>query len=249
MLSSRFIIKLGGSAFWQFAALRVYFCSHIFIVFQNSNKLPLQKPLLPDNLSNRRKPNENESPGELHDGLGQSLVIIKNRAILGVEEENFEEFGEISDTASNALGEVREIIYNLRPQHLERIGLTRAIRAMLKRTAGILDYEAEIDSIDDLFPADEEIIIYRIIQECLNNIIKHSEAAKAKVLIRKLSDKVIIKVEDDGKGFDREKTSKGGFGLVGLEERVALLEGEFVIKSKIDEGTLIVIELPIPDTK
>lgn len=168
---------------------------------------------------------------------------------MGVEEENFEEFGEISDTASNALGEVREIIYNLRPQHLERIGLTRAIRAMLKRTAGILDYEAEIDSIDDLFPADEEIIIYRIIQECLNNIIKHSEAAKAKVLIRKLSDKVIIKVEDDGKGFDREKTSKGGFGLVGLEERVALLEGEFVIKSKIDEGTLIVIELPIPDTK
>ncbi|MEZ5425075.1 MAG: two-component regulator propeller domain-containing protein [Pyrinomonadaceae bacterium] len=190
---------------------------------------------------------------ELHDGLGQSLVIIKNRAILGVEEKDFGEFDEISNNASNALTEVREIIYNLRPQHLERIGLTRAIRAMLRRTKGIIDFHEEIETIDGLFSESVEIYIYRIVQECVNNIIKHSGATAAKVKVGRDGRKVLITVEDNGRGFDVEqvKEKQGGFGLLGLKERVRLLNGDFAIRSEFETGfgTTILIKLPIQTTE
>ncbi len=184
---------------------------------------------------------------ELHDGLGQSLVIIKNRAILGGEDKDFGEFDEISNTASNALREVREIIYDLRPQHLERIGLTRAISAMLKRAKGIIEFKEDIDSIDGLFSENVDINVYRIVQECINNIIKHSEATNGTVTIKHLENRVKIMIADNGRGFDLENTKAkhSGFGLNGLQERVELLDGSFEIDSRPGDGTTILIVLPV----
>ena len=176
-------------------------------------------------------------------GWGKIWSIIKNRAMLGIRkgddrERAAKEFDSISESAAQAIEEVREITNNLRPHLLDRLGLTHSINAMLKKVSGVVEIESEIDSIDNIFSEAGEIGVYRIVQESLNNVIKHSNAAAARVTIKRDEKTVLIVIEDDGKGFDYKNTrSKSGFGLVGLKERIEVLNGEFSIDSKIGEGT------------
>ena len=121
---------------------------------------------------------------ELHDSLGQNLLVVKNRALLGAlsqqDEEARKQFDEIGATVAQTLEEVRTISYNLRPHHLDQLGLTTTIRAMIEKIAessGIA-MSSELDDIDGVFPPADEITIYRIIQESLNNVVKHSSAAR-----------------------------------------------------------------------
>lgn len=188
---------------------------------------------------------------ELHDGLGQSLVIIKNRAMLGLnkrddKERVVKELSDISDSASQALDEVREITNNLRPQLLDRLGLTKAIIAMLKKYAGVIDIKSDIDPIDGLFDENAEISIYRIVQESVNNTIKHSNASTAKVKIKRIESRIIVEIKDNGKGFDPQSlpTEQRSFGLTGLRERAQLLGGELVIDSHIGVGTKVSVTFP-----
>ncbi len=183
---------------------------------------------------------------ELHDGLGQSLVVIKNRAMLGIKrcddkDQVTKELATISESASQALDEVRDITNNLRPQLLDRLGLTKAINSMLKKISGMIEIESEIDNIDKIFNGNEEISLYRIVQESFNNIVKHSNASHAVVSIKRNENNVILTIEDNGKGFDagNAKSNSSGLGLVGLKERAQLLGGEFVIDSKLGEGTKV----------
>ncbi len=189
---------------------------------------------------------------ELHDGLGQDLVIIKNRATLGLSKGGdparvAQELGSISESASQALDEVREITNNLRPQLLDRLGLTKAIRAMLKKVAGVMEIDSLIDNIDHVFSENDEINIYRIVQESVNNIIKHSNASDAWVTIERGDTRVLITISDNGKGFIAESISpeRLGFGLTGLSERAHLLQGELSIESRPGKGTSIKLSIPI----
>lgn len=187
---------------------------------------------------------------ELHDGLGQNLIVIKNRSQLAIRKSDdpervLKELTDISESAILALEEVREIIGDLRPQLLDRLGLSKALIAMCKKVSSIIKIDYEIDSIGGLFSENEEINIYRIVQESLNNIIKHSAAKNATVSITRGDSQVLILIQDDGKGFDAEKvkTNGVGLGLVGLKERVDLLNGELKIDSKIGEGTTVQVTL------
>jgi signal transduction histidine kinase/ligand-binding sensor domain-containing protein len=184
---------------------------------------------------------------ELHDGLGQSLVVIKNRAMLGIKkgddpERVAKELGNISDSAAQALEEVREITNNLRPQLLDRLGLTKALTAMCKKVSGVVEVECEVADIDGLFNENEEIGLYRIVQESLNNVIKHSSASDASVNIKRETDRVIIQINDNGRGFD-PATVKRGLGLTGLHERAQLLRGELSIDTKSGKGTTISVNI------
>ena len=190
---------------------------------------------------------------ELHDGLGQNLLIIKNRALLGGLKDSGEtsqQFAEISETASRSIEEVRQIAYNLRPYHLDRLGLTKALNIMVEQmgeTSGI-DFTADIAPLDKLFTPEQEINIYRVVQECLNNIAKHSGAETACVEIVHAEDTVEILVSDDGNGFTPENIAAkrfkpGGFGLIGLTERVRMLHGTKFIDSTPGRGTKISIKL------
>jgi signal transduction histidine kinase/ligand-binding sensor domain-containing protein len=192
---------------------------------------------------------------ELHDSIGQSLLIIKNRAFLALsdldEPENVkEQLEELSDSAADAIEECREISYNLRPFQIERFGLTKTLEGIFKRiseVSGIIT-TTEIDSIDNLFSAEAETNIYRVVQESVNNIIKHSAATRAALAIKKYDDKVEISIRDDGRGFDPNgvninENKRGGFGLMGIAERVRMLGGNCEIDSQ--KGTNIEISLPI----
>lgn len=190
---------------------------------------------------------------ELHDGLGQNLVVIKNRAMLGIKkgddkERVAKELNNISESASQALEEVREITNNLRPQLLDRLGLTKAINSMLKNVSDVIEIESEIENIDGIFSENEEISVYRIIQESLNNVIKHSKASNAIVKIKKTEKEILISIEDNGKVFDALNV-KSGLGLVGLKERAQLLNSEFSIDSKIGKGTKILFRVTASGVK
>ena len=129
---------------------------------------------------------------ELHDSLGQTLAMIKNRAVFAVQntddlEKAKEEFDQITEQSVFAINEVREISYNLRPYLLDRLGLTKALNRFSTKRLKIvkLKIKAEIENIDKFFTSEEEMSIYRIIQESLNNILKHAEAKIVKINIEK----------------------------------------------------------------
>ncbi len=192
---------------------------------------------------------------ELHDGLGQSLLVIKNRTIIGKRMANDEEkvtaqLEEISNATGQALEEVRSIAYNLRPYHLERLGLREAIEAMLEkiRAATDLEINARVALFDEVFSKDDEVLFYRVIQECLNNIIKHAKATAVEINIVQTETEVTAKIQDDGRGFAvvTEKQA-GGFGLIGLAERVRMLGGTHSIASEAGNGTIVMLQVPLHD--
>lgn len=191
---------------------------------------------------------------ELHDGLGQHLIIIKNWASLGlnVTEKDApvrEQLDEISSTALQALNEVREIIYDLRPHQIETIGLSKTIIFMLEQvsTSSGINFKTKIDDIDKIFVPEDEVIFYRILQECVSNIVKHSNTKNAEVLITKDKNSITLKISDDGIGFENEKNNSNnghhGFGLKGIEERVKMLNGEIAILAQRNSGTTILVNL------
>ena len=188
----------------------------------------------------------------LHDSLGQNLLVIKNRALLGLKskkkEAPLEQLSEISNAVSLAIDEVRQIAYNLHPYQLKRLGLSKAISSIITniKDSTKIVFEKKIDNIDNLFSPENELHIYRIVQEIINNIVKHSGADKATVTIEKQNDIVTIKITDNGRGFKlkeiRKKHNKvGGFGFENIFKRLSLLNGKMKINSA--NGTVIEINI------
>lgn len=193
---------------------------------------------------------------ELHDSLGQSLAMIKNRAEFAVQNASDldaakVQLSQISEQSVDAINEVREISYNLRPYLLDRLGLTKALKSLLGKTAEMsgLIVVADIENVDRLFTPDEEISIYRVVQENLNNILKHADAREINVRIRRDHAALSLEFRDDGCGFVtdglRNTEKKEGFGLLGMAERIRILGGSFTVDSKPSEGTSVNIKIDI----
>lgn len=189
--------------------------------------------------------------GELHDSLAQNLMIVKNWALIGLnslaaDNPAREHLTEISENASLAIEEVREISRNLRPHQLERLGLTSTIEQMVRQISSSTDIEfkTEIDNIDGLLSREFEINLYRVLQECLNNILKHSAATTAWLSIKRTANGAQIVCRDNGKGFDPETISlTSGMGLIGMAERVRMLSGKYTMESSPGKGMTIYITI------
>jgi signal transduction histidine kinase len=194
---------------------------------------------------------------ELHDSLGQNMLIAKNWALVGLnalDEDNpaREHLTEISEATSLALEEVRQIAHNLRPYQLERLGLTNTIEHMVRQIKNSSDIEfvTEIDNIDGLLSKESEINLYRVVQECVNNVIKHSRATTAWLTIKRTANGAQITCRDDGQGFDAEASSrKGGMGLIGMAERVQMLGGRYAIESALGTGATIRVAIEKTESK
>jgi len=184
--------------------------------------------------------------GELHDSLGQNLLVLKNWALIGLNtlpagSPAREHLNEISDTASLALNEVREIAGNLRPYQLERLGLTNTIEHMIGYVKNSADVEfvTEVDNIDGLLSKDSEINVYRVVQECVNNVLKHSEATTVWLSVKRSGDDLQIICRDNGRGFDPASLKQSGIGLTGMAERVRMLGGKYTLDSAPGKGVTI----------
>ncbi len=187
---------------------------------------------------------------ELHDSLGQSLAIIKNRALLSLSapdnhERALEQLREISEASAEVIDEVKEIAHNLRPYQLDRLGLTKTIEGMIRKVAETHDarFAVEVDRIDGLFTPEDEINLFRIVQESVNNIVEHAEATEASVTIKRDERGVTVTIRDNGKGFDAAPEAGGsvprGFGLVGMAERARVLGGDYEIHSIPGQGATV----------
>ena len=194
---------------------------------------------------------------ELHNSLSQSLIVMKNWALLCIttvpeNETAKKRLTEISSTASQALNEVREIAYNLSPYQIDRLGLSQTILEMIEKVADSsgIKFSTDVEPIDGLMSKDAEISLYRMIQESINNIIKHSGASDASLKIKPGADFLSVVISDNGRGFntaisDDSITHKRGFGLFGICERARMLGGSCQIDSVPGSGTNISIRLPL----
>ncbi|MCY8452987.1 two-component sensor histidine kinase DegS [Bacillus spizizenii] len=197
---------------------------------------------------------------EIHDGPAQMLANVMMRSEL-IErifrdrgtEDGFQEIKNLRQNVRNALYEVRRIIYDLRPMALDDLGLIPTLRKYLYTTE---EYNGKVkihfqcigETEDQRLAPQFEVALFRLAQEAVSNALKHSESEEITVKVEITKDFVILMIKDNGKGFDlkeaKEKKNKS-FGLLGMKERVDLLEGNMTIDSKIGLGTFIMIKVPL----
>ncbi len=157
---------------------------------------------------------------------------------------------QIEVLAERADAEMKDIIEDLRPVQLKELQLTAAIKDWIVKTNEIsdLNFSHDIVSIDGIFDDETEVNIYRILQECINNIVKHSQAKDACISIKRDEDEIIFIVEDKGKGFVvKGSDQSSGFGLKLIRERTKMMGSQAVIQSAPGRGTRITFKFHLSE--
>ncbi len=192
---------------------------------------------------------------ELHDSLGQELLLIKNRALLGLkntggDSKTKQQLEYISDYADSAVKLVRQISHNLRPPELDRLGITETMNSIITEieNVGLIKIESKLNDIDGIIPKGKEINLIRILQEALGNILKHSKATVISINLINLPSKILLVIKDNGKGFSIEENPENyanGLGLLGMSERAKILGGSLKLESSPGKGTILTLEIPV----
>jgi PAS domain S-box-containing protein len=196
--------------------------------------------------------------GELHDSLGQNLLIIKNRAQLalnfpGVMPEVRSQIEAVGQLSMQAISEVRQISHDLHPYQLDQLGLTRALEVLIDSAASStgITFDRKLDPADDLFSPDAATNLYRVVQESLNNILKHAHARRVFLRFERDVRYARLWIGDDGRGFEMRDAgswnASSGLGLKNIAERVRILGGTLCVDSKPGQGTRIEVRVPIPE--
>lgn len=226
---------------------------------ENEKKIEdYQKQLkkLSEELQNKIEDERNQISKTLHDSIGQNLSLlrikIKNFQEKYCELNNKSELNEISNSLEETINELKQISYGLKPRNLESMGLKVALIQLINEISHNSGIEGEFNFPNDEIRFDEklEINIYRIVQESLNNIVKYSNASKFGVELLFFNNKLRLIISDNGKGFKTETILKrsginGGMGLLNIKERVESFRGNLKIESSNNNGTIIIIEIPI----
>jgi signal transduction histidine kinase len=196
---------------------------------------------------------------ELHDEAGQAMLCI--RLQLEMIEKTLppdlrkvrESLASTREVTEGVIVEIRRIIGDLSPAVLEQLGLAAALKQLARRFRAYsparirLQVTGGMQSGAVRLSRETEIVTYRLVQECLNNVAKHASASTVNIRLRSADSLVVLSVEDDGVGFDPAAAAKklNSFGLAGIRERVGLLGGRLTVASRPGKGTKISIELPI----
>jgi signal transduction histidine kinase len=188
---------------------------------------------------------------ELHDETGQALtsILLGLKRVEGAKTKDDARAlaGELRGQIVETLQSVRRLAVELRPKALDDFGLVPALENLADAFGGdsgiAIDVEANLD--ETRLPAEIETALYRIVQEALTNVAKHSKAERVSVVVTRRDGTVTVVVEDDGRGFGSAGGDSGGLGLVGMKERVGLLGGRLAIESTEGSGTTIVAEVPL----
>ncbi|MFO7303220.1 MAG: histidine kinase [Acidobacteriota bacterium] len=193
---------------------------------------------------------------ELHDEVGQLLTAVKFQ--LASAERTLEERGVggalldgVRPVVEQALQTVRDLSHLLHPQVLDDLGLTAAVDLHIRefrRRHNEIRVELTESGLDERLPREIETVAYRIVQEALTNVIKHSGAKSCRVSLIRMARSLMVVVGDDGKGFEQtQQPARRGLGLVSMRERVLQVGGVFVVESAPGQGTRLVAELPVPE--
>lgn len=214
--------------------------------------------LLSKQVINAEESERQKIASDLHDDVAQNLyaAVMACENMYKIKSEESVDYQKdlikLRDMISKSLKSVREVSYNLKPSGLDRLGLALAVEELVENFSNNYDMDIDFQSIGMQavkLDFDIEINIYRIIQESLNNIKKHAEANKIVIKLISVFPNIILRIEDDGKGFkvvERriEAAEEKRMGLYGMESRVKALKGEFDIKSSKGSGTKIIVKVP-----
>ncbi|MGG3998909.1 sensor histidine kinase [Anoxybacillus kestanbolensis] len=195
---------------------------------------------------------------EIHDGPAQMLanVIMRSDLIERIyrergAEEAIGEMRDLKKMVRSALYEVRRIIYDLRPIALDDLGLIPTLKKYLQtieeyhKTTITFTYTGEVKRLSNRF----EVAVFRLVQEAVQNALKHAEAKKIQVKMELKKDHLLIVVKDDGKGFNPNEKKDKAFGLMGMRERIEWLEGKLHIYSQLGRGTVVTMHIPLQKTE
>lgn len=193
---------------------------------------------------------------ELHDGIAQTLAALRVRLRVARATRDPDareiQLDQIAADVGEAIEEVRRMARGLRPPSLDMLGLQVAIDSYarpLAEAAG-LEIETRLASTTGLLGTDAELALYRILQEALSNVVRHSGASQVIIELRRSGADIELSVTDDGRGFrlaDATAQPGGGLGLFGMQERAAYVGGSVQIQSESGRGTQVLVKLPITE--
>ncbi|MDH4619226.1 sensor histidine kinase [Brevibacillus sp. AY1] len=193
---------------------------------------------------------------EIHDGPAQSMAnvvlrseiverMLKNERILEAQME----LHELKEMVRMSLSDVRRIIFDLRPMALDDLGLVPTLQKYIRTCEERIETTIDlvVFGVEPPLRSSVKAAIFRLVQECLNNVEKHANANTVQVKLEFLQESLRLVVKDDGIGFDlNERMATGGsFGLLGMNERTQLLEGEIEVQSAPGEGTKVLFQIPL----
>ena len=187
---------------------------------------------------------------ELHDETGQALTSIL-LGLRSLEERRSDDVDEavsqLRELVVQTLQDVRRLAVELRPTALDDFGLAPALERLTstfaEQTGTVVEIESQLG--EERLPADVETVLYRIVQEALTNVVKHAQADHVSIVLQRKEGIVTTVIEDDGRGFAPGDQGDGGLGLVGMKERVELVNGRLEIESSEGSGTTLVVEVPL----
>ena len=196
---------------------------------------------------------------DIHDGPAQSMANVVLRTeiaerLMSHQQEELarQELKDLKKMVRRSLADVRQIIFDLRPMALDDLGLIPTLRKFIPEIAKRENIEIELvlNGIERRLASGMEVAIFRMVQEILTNVIKHAKATLAIANIEYADKYLRVSVQDNGVGFIEEEVikNKNHFGLMGMKERIELLEGELEIQSEIDKGTTVTFTIPTKES-
>ena len=203
-----------------------------------------------ESMMNGQEQERSRIANDLHDSLGGLLSTLKLQYdTLQIDHKKLsadKSYQKIYELIDHACGEVRDISRNLKPASLDKIGLAASLNDLINRYSanGNPEIFLHTNKVDTGLSNEKKLHVYRIIQELLNNAIKHSDADEVDIQLTQQNKELFVKVEDNGKGFDEEKVKKG-LGLENIKSRVNMLNGELEWDSGPGMGTSVMINIPV----
>lgn len=189
---------------------------------------------------------------EIHDNIGQALSFIKlNINTIDITEQQAarEKLIESKNLLTKVIQDLRDLSRTLNPDFIKEIGLLQAIEQQINflKKSGLYKAEMNITGIVEKYPLQKELVVFRIVQELLNNIVKHADATSIRIHMDYQDSQLLITVEDNGKGFDtaaQKENNASGLGLRNMHNRMTLINGLIRIDSEKGKGTFAAIHLP-----
>jgi signal transduction histidine kinase len=253
-------IKISSAPFWEskwfmwrmLVLLLILFVLLMYKAYAHFKSIEIEKQKLINKFIQQQDENYRRVASELHDSLGQNLIVLNNEIIkitnsYPADSHEFEEFNKINVMLSESVDELRSISSQLYPNKIEKLGLKKAIESIAVDVFALTDtsINLSIGDIDKIFNKETELNIYRIIQECFTNIIKHSKATQANIDLHFSSGNLVLEISDNGIGFEIKKiTEKNGIGLDNINLRTIFCGGSIKVSSKPENGTKIKIVIP-----
>ena len=233
--------------------LVILFVILIYKAFEHFKNVEIEKQNIINKFIFQQDEDNRRIASELHDSIGQNLIILNNDILklsnlYSADSHEFEELNKINVLLTESVDELRSISSRIYPNKIEKLGLKKSIESMADsafESSGI-ELTISVGEIDKIFSKDTELNVYRIVQECINNILKHSKAAGAKINIQFKSGNLFGEISDNGAVFKINNINDvTGFGLNNIKNRTIITGGSIKIDSRPSGGTKIKFVIPL----